>query len=296
MAIPAVNAHPWTERRRRAETLRARYPFAGEVLGFYAALLDVQERAYAAAQADAPDPGLVAAYAADRIVPLVAQATLGHGPEALVQAVSQRVRAGVDLSETVAAWLAGAELPPVDRYLARAAAGPILEALGSRGGAACAGSRDERHCPVCGGSPQVSYFARSADALVAGHRYLVCSRCAASWPYPRMTCAACGEDGSARLPLYAEEGTTATETSGHVVPGVAATRRGGPGNATSGAGARFPHIRVEACETCSRYLLGIDLTRDVHAVPIVDEIAALPLDLYAQERGMAKIVPNLMGV
>jgi formate dehydrogenase maturation protein FdhE len=53
---------------------------------------------------------------------------------------------------------------------------------------------------------------------------------------------------------------------------------------------------VEACETFSRYLLGIDLTREPQAVPIVDEMAALPLDLYAQERGMTKIVPNLMGV
>lgn len=295
MATPAVTVHPWTARRRRAEALRERYPFAAEVLTLYGALLDVQERAYTAAQADPPAPGHVAAYAAERIVPLVAQATLSRGPDGLVRAVSQRARAG-DLAETVAAWLVGDELPPVDRYLARAAAGPVLEALGPLAGAVCAGSRDERHCPVCGAPPQVSYFAPSADALAAGHRYLVCSRCAASWPYPRMTCAACGEHGSGRLPVYAEEGTAAAETSGHVVPGVAASRLGGPGNATSGAGARFPHIRVEACETCSQYLLGIDLMRDVHAVPIVDEMAALPLDLYAQERGMAKIVPNLMGV
>jgi len=295
MDTVAVTVSPWVARRCRVEALRRRYPFATEVLTLYAALLDVQERAYAVAQADPPDPGHVAGYAAKRIVPSVAQATLSHGPDGLVRAVSQRVRA-VDLAETVAAWLAGAELPPVDRYLARAAAGPVLEALGPRAGAACAGTRDERHCPACGGPPQVSYFAPSADALVASHRYLVCSRCAAGWPYPRMTCAACGERQSLRLPVYAEEGTAATETSGHVVPGVAASRLGSPGNATSGAGARFPHIRVEACETCSRYLLGIDLMRDVHAVPIADEMAALPLDLYAQERGMTKIVPNLMGV
>jgi hypothetical protein len=111
-----------------------------------------------------------------------------------------------------------------------------------------------------------------------------------------MTCVACGEHESTRLPVYAEEGTAATETSGHLVRGVAASRVNDPGSAAHGTGARFPHLRVEACETCSRYLLGIDLMRDVHAVPIVDEMAALPLDLYAQERGMTKIVPNLMGV
>jgi formate dehydrogenase maturation protein FdhE len=30
-------------------------------------------------------------------------------------------------------------------------------------------------------------------------------------------------------------------------------------------------------------------------VPVVDEMAALPLDLYAVEQGFAKITPNLMG-
>lgn len=294
MATPAVTASPWIDRRRRAETLRARYPFAAEVLVFYGALLDVQERAYQAVQADPPDPRRVAAYAAERVVPAVVDATMTHGPDTLSRAVRERAGSS-DSARTIAAWLVGAELTPVERYLARAGAGPVLEALGPRAAAACAGSRDERHCPVCGGPPQVSYFAPSADALVAGHRYLVCSRCAAAWPYPRMTCAACGEHGSARLPVYAEEGTAATETSGHVVPGVAASRLQ-EGHARSGTGVRFPHVRVEACETCSRYLLGIDLARDAHAVPIVDEIAALPLDLYAQERGMAKIVPNLMGV
>ena len=32
------------------------------------------------------------------------------------------------------------------------------------------------------------------------------------------------------------------------------------------------------------------------AVPIVDELAAVPLDLYAREQGKHKIVPNLMGM
>jgi formate dehydrogenase maturation protein FdhE len=41
--------------------------------------------------------------------------------------------------------------------------------------------------------------------------------------------------------------------------------------------------------------LTIDLDRDPRAVPLVDEIAAIPLDLYAKERGLTKLVPNLMG-
>ncbi len=57
----------------------------------------------------------------------------------------------------------------------------------------------------------------------------------------------------------------------------------------------FPHLRIEACASCERYLLDIDLGRDPQAVPDVDELAALPLDLYAAEHGLSKITPNLMG-
>jgi FdhE protein len=57
----------------------------------------------------------------------------------------------------------------------------------------------------------------------------------------------------------------------------------------------FPHLRIDACATCERYLLDVDLSRDPRAVPEVDELAALPLDLYAAEHGLSKITPNLMG-
>jgi formate dehydrogenase maturation protein FdhE len=37
------------------------------------------------------------------------------------------------------------------------------------------------------------------------------------------------------------------------------------------------------------------MARDPHAVPEVDELAGLPLDLYAADEGLTKITPNLMG-
>jgi formate dehydrogenase maturation protein FdhE len=55
-------------------------------------------------------------------------------------------------------------------------------------------------------------------------------------------------------------------------------------------------MRIEACTACSRYLLSVDLTRDPRAVPVVDELAAVPLDLCAADRGLTKVMPNLMGV
>ena len=119
-------------------------------------------------------------------------------------------------------------------------------------------------CPSCGGLPQLSYHALSGEPLVSGPRYLVCSRCSQSWIFSRMTCASCGESDGTRLPIYQES-------------------------------ERFPHARVDGCATCRRYLLTFDLRRDSRAVPIVDELACLPLDLYARDQGLTKVAPNLMG-
>ncbi len=285
----ATGIAPWTDRRRRAEALRERYPFAREVLTLYGALLGPQEQAFAAARADPPEPSRVACYIADHVFPAVVDATLADGPATLAEFV--RGRAAGDSVEIVRAWLVGEDQPPVDRYLARAATAPVLEALGHAAGAACSGPRDQRHCPTCGGPPQVSYFALSAEDLVTARRYLVCARCATSWSYPRLTCAGCGETAGSRLSVFAEEGTAEAEVSGHIVRGLDTQRR-----QASEGDLRFPHIRIEACETCARYLLSIDMARDPTAVPVVDEMAAIPLDLYAADRGLAKVVPNLMGV
>ena len=59
--------------------------------------------------------------------------------------------------------------------------------------------------------------------------------------------------------------------------------------------AQFPHVRIDACQACQHYLLTFDLRQDTAAVPVVDELACLPLDLFARERGFTKITPNLLG-
>jgi formate dehydrogenase maturation protein FdhE len=54
-------------------------------------------------------------------------------------------------------------------------------------------------------------------------------------------------------------------------------------------------VRVEACDTCHYYLKSIDLTVDGLAIPLVDEVATVPLDLWAGEHGYKKAEANLMG-
>jgi FdhE protein len=57
----------------------------------------------------------------------------------------------------------------------------------------------------------------------------------------------------------------------------------------------FPHVRIEACDTCQMYLKAIDLTKNGLAVPEVDELAAPALDLWASEQGYRKLQANLFG-
>ena len=260
----AVAPSPWPARRRRAEQLRVRYPFAAEVLTLYLALLDVQEPAFEAAVARPPEAGddTTRSRLARELLPRVVEATVAAGPPALAESVVARFHSA-DVDDLVGRWLRGAEQAVVDRYLARASCAPVLEAMPA--GATTLTGGEGRSCPRCGGLPQLFYSAASGDPLVTGPKRLVCARCAAEWIHPRMVCAACGEETSSRLPVYSEA-------------------------------EQLPHLRIEGCDTCKRYLIGVDLRRDAAAVPVVGELAALPLDLYAKERGLSKVVPNLMGM
>jgi len=280
---------PWATHRRRAEVLRGHHPFAAEVLSVYLVLLDVWEEAWDLARADRPQPRQLAPWAAERVLPEVVKATETVGPEPLAAAARDLLEAG-GLEESLAAWLAGGELPPVERYLARASLHAPLVAFEADAGAACADDpspRGDRRCPRCGGPPQLSFRIDAEDRLVSGRRHLACARCGQSWIYSGSSCPSCGETSGSRRTVYAER------RHGPVVG------RDGDDHEASGVAradaAMFPHLRVDACATCERYLIDVDLGRDTRAVPEVDELAALPLDLYATEHGLSKITPNLMG-
>src|SRR5260370_13787957 len=103
------------------------------------------------------------------VVPGVVDVSVACGPAKLREGVAARMDSG-DPREIVAAWMGGEEQPVVDRYIARAALSPALEALCPEAAASCTGTRDRRHCPGCGGPPQLSYFALSGADLAAGSR------------------------------------------------------------------------------------------------------------------------------
>ena len=58
----------------------------------------------------------------------------------------------------------------------------------------------------------------------------------------------------------------------------------------------MPHLEVRACDACRIYLNLVRKDKEADAVPDVDEIAALPLDVWAQANGFTKTVTNLVGM
>jgi formate dehydrogenase accessory protein FdhE len=117
-----------------------------------------------------------------------------------------------------------------------------------------------RVCPLCRGRALFGVLRLEGDG---GKRYMVCSFCGYEWEFRRILCPTCGEEEEKKLPVYVAE--------------------------------QFPHVRVEACETCKFFVRTIDLTKDGHAVPIVDDLAAIPLTLWANEHGYSRLQPNLLG-
>jgi FdhE protein len=93
-------------------------------------------------------------------------------------------------------------------------------------------------------------------------RSLVCWRCLTTWDFLRVTCAGCEEQQFDALPVFTADA--------------------------------FPQVRVEACECCHRYLKTIDLTKDGLAVPIVDDVASISLDLWAQQQGYRRLQNGLL--
>jgi formate dehydrogenase accessory protein FdhE len=117
-----------------------------------------------------------------------------------------------------------------------------------------------RLCPLCGSRPLLGVLRPEGDA---GKRFLLCSFCLQEWEFRRILCPTCGEEAEDKLPVYVAEDT--------------------------------PHVRVEACDTCKFYLRTIDLTKDGNAVPLVDDLAAIPHSLWAHEEGYWRLQPNLLG-
>jgi formate dehydrogenase accessory protein FdhE len=265
----------------RAALLASRYSFAGEILGFYRHVATFQKDFAEhlpqlwGKQAVVPAGGELRS---ELNLPILLDPFgkfLGvieaQGPSPLASQVRQlrlegeTIWAGV-LSEF---WKTGlledagsAESPasePLQEFLARAFLQPYAEFIV---GAMLPPVLPMTvcRCPRCNSLPLLGVLRPEGDG---GKRFLVCSLCSQEWEFRRILCAHCGEEREQQLPVYVAK--------------------------------EFPHIRVETCESCKHFLRTIDLTKDGHAVPLVDDLAAIPLSLWAGENGYTRIQGNLLG-
>lgn len=282
---------PWEQRIRRAEELTARYPFAGEPLRFYQHLVRFQETLQESLRGTLTDAGRPAK---GEMFPLRGLFGEEHrelllprfpdfldfvrraGSPALRDAAAALQSVSEDRWEALldAYWLQDTAAENDDGGAVAIDFFPkaFLQPYASMLAGSLHGDGEEAEidwkvaegigaCPMCGARAQVSVLRPESHG---SSRSLVCSLCFTEWRFKRVRCVACGEEEFDRLIFLSTE--------------------------------EFPHVRINACETCRTYLKEVDLVKEVQAVPVVDEMATMPLDIVAGERGYRKLELNLIGM
>jgi FdhE protein len=251
-------------RAARAELLAADCAAARDPLRFAAGLYRAQGAFARVIEGGAPS-GVLARDAAEEGFTDGARAVLRFAARAAPKelAATARVRAGEEpglLRSRLETFWSG---DGAGDYLSRAVLKPYLEVLAARE------IRPERPhpsgaaCPLCSAPPWMAVRRPAADADGAS-RFLICSLCAREWPVNRIHCPVCAEEDPTRLPSFSSD--------------------------------RHPGARIEACESCHRYIKSIDLTIDGRMIPEVDDLVSLPLDLWAGEEGFTRIEFGLAGI
>ncbi len=273
----------YDRRIERAVELAVRYPFARAPLALYEEIVKFQKELHSALAENWGEESVVTAVASLRSE-LNFRILLPEYPKFLA-VVERRAPGPLAASATKfalrgsAAWMAllnsywahggkdpesGGTPPPVEmdslqEFLARGFLLGYAEFVGEKMPEPVLDSTPYL-CPKCDSLPLLGVLRPEGDG---GKRWLLCGFCGHEWSFRRILCPSCGEEREDKLPVFVAE--------------------------------QFPHIRVEACDTCKRHLRTIDLTKDGNAVPEVDDLAAIPLTLWAQEFGYTRIFPNLLG-
>jgi FdhE protein len=251
----------WDQRIRRADALAGEYPFAAEMLRLYSRVARFQKDLYAGMVGDAPDLTLLAPKFPD-FLGLIAAAA----PEPMAQSARdlQELEPAQWLDALNSFWRAAPDFRPEPgrgaELLACIFLQPYAEYLADRS-EPMPGREAFGTCPFCSSRPIAGVLRPEGDG---GKRSLICSFCSTEWNIGRIVCPACGEQNVEKLAVYTAD--------------------------------RFQHVRVEACDTCRYYIKTVDLTKDGHAVPVVDELATIPLDLWAQQHAYVKFHANLLGI
>lgn len=254
-------------RAERARLLAGEAVAAGEPLSFAAGLYQVQGRLATAIAALHDTRRALTGRLTDDLSALieVSSELLGfaaeNGPPGLAGVAGERSREAASVlgSRLVVFW--GADRATEPDYLSRALLRPYVEVL-ARLGVAPNRTLRTGHCPFCGAPPWIAARRSAADSDGAS-RFLGCGLCGGEWLFARIRCPSCSEQNPERLPFFRSD--------------------------------RYPAARIEACETCRRYVKSIDLTVEGMAIPEVDDLVSIGMDLWAAAQGFARIEPGLAG-
>jgi FdhE protein len=258
MNLGQMNLAKWDQRTRRADELAAAHPFAAKVLRFFHRVATFQKGLYwYLHESSATD--------LDALLPkfpeFLSEIETG-APEPVAQSAREWEKQDADRSRELLAlhWRSPSPGASPEALLAWLFLQPYAEHLAehTNGVAEKAASA---LCPFCSRKPAVGVLRQEGDGA---KRSLICSMCATEWPFGRILCAACGEESVDKLAIYTAE--------------------------------QFGHVRVEACDTCGCYIKTVDLTKNGRAVPIVDELATIPLNLWAREHHYVKVQTNILGI
>jgi formate dehydrogenase accessory protein FdhE len=285
-----MNDAKWDRRIRRANELASSYPFSAEGLRYYARVATFQKSVYGEIQkalVDSPRissdrplrdeldfflllpkfPGFLSLIRQIAPAPLAqaAAALAMMGSAAWQRAIEDFWYGGPDLvvDPDDAEQVESDDRCAVtysDRVLAWSFLQPYAEYLADHRKVAVVDGTPST-CPLCGGKPAVAVLRSEGDGA---KKSLICMLCAHEWAFRRIYCPACGEEREPQMAYYS-------------VPEIA-------------------HVRVDVCDTCHTYLKSIDLTKTGLAVAVVDELATIPLDLWAREHGYEKLQINLLGI
>lgn len=273
MSCAVATRSQWDARLARASELAAVYAFAADLLNFYRRIATFQKALYSFLQSHRyAMKGRYSQLPAELDLPLLLPKVrsflqlVQHGapPELAGGARSFEAQPGESWSASLTDyWRAGPlpEMAPSERFLAQAFLQPVAEYLAVSADFDSGPNYAQPICPFCSRKPAVGVLRPEGDG---GKRSLVCSFCATEWQFRRVLCLTCGEQEKGMLPVYIDE--------------------------------ELDYVRVEGCDTCKSFIKTIDLTKNGRANPLVDELASIPLTLWAQERGYAKAELNLLGL
>lgn len=241
----------------RLKFLKSRYSEASELLDFHLHILEYQREVYESLEGKEPNWRRGMKWFY-RLLEVCTE----HGTPQIYERVRDiKLMEKDTVGNMIDKFLKEKKAEDIDRFLFLAFLNPFYERISE--------SMDidrenwlKTKCPVCGFKPNISYIADREE--VEGGRFLVCVLCGTDWLYNRNKCVNCGNEDDNSMDYYYSEENRA--------------------------------VQLQCCHECGHYIKVIDMRIDGLAVPKVDDLATLALDLWAKERGFVRFERNLFGL